>query len=108
METPFINDPFAMVYKAFRNLYPDRKCQCQWVQQIPDGQGGLGRTTFAPDGRILVEVAGTLTVEDAIEVLAHELAHVAAGLGAHHGEAFENAFAAIYEEYNKLEPEEYD
>ena len=97
-----------MVWRAFRDLYPDKCCRCQWVEKIPpgdDGENVYGRTTFAPDGTVYVEVEGTMTVMDAIEVLAHELAHVAAGADAHHGEAWERAFEAIYEAYNEMGPE---
>ena len=36
METPFSNDMFAFVFQAFKNLYPDKKCECQWVHRIKD------------------------------------------------------------------------
>ena len=30
MESPFVNDPFAMVWQAFKNLYPGKDCEVQW------------------------------------------------------------------------------
>ena len=30
METPFKNDPFAMIYEAFKRLYPGKQCEIWW------------------------------------------------------------------------------
>ena len=27
MESPFLNDPFSLVWEAFHNLYPDKECE---------------------------------------------------------------------------------
>lgn len=31
METPFCNDPFAILWIAFEELYPDKKCICRLI-----------------------------------------------------------------------------
>lgn len=105
MTTPFINDMFALVFEAFSNLYPDKRCKCQWVSDLGKNDQGeelLGLTTFYDDGDIDVEISGKLTVVDAIEILAHELAHVAVGQDKGHGPEWEEAFDLIYNEYNRL------
>ena len=38
-ESPFINDPFALVWKAFKSLYPDAECECQWIPDLPEYMG---------------------------------------------------------------------
>ena len=102
---PFVNDMFALVFQAFKNLYPRKKCKCQWVPKITDenGRDVYGSTEYLVEERIfLVEISATLSVMNAVEVLAHELAHVAAGPDAEHGKEWEDAFDAIFEEYERL------
>ena len=95
MESPFINDMFAMVYKAFKNLYPDKEAECQWQPIIPKNE-------HADDGSIYVDISANLRVVDAVETLAHELAHVAVGAREAHGEAWEKAFDAIHNEFDRI------
>lgn len=102
---PFHIDPFAVVYTAFRNLYPKNGCIVMWDGGIEDdvGKEVYGETLF-PEKQAtpIVYINPHLSVIDAIEVLAHELAHVAAGCAADHDEEWEKAFDAIYMEYNRI------
>ena len=106
MKTPFINDPFAIVWLAFKELYPDKECKCFYEPAIrPDTDGGevYGLTDFDVEtGEITVFVKSTLSIEDATEILAHELAHVAVGIEQDHNEVWEHAFDAIFEKYNEI------
>ena len=102
MISPFVNDMFAFVYLAFKNLYPNKDCEIQWVTEDLLGEGHYGCTTFGEDGKILVDISASIPVVDAVEVLAHELAHVAVGIEKDHTDEFERAFDAIFVEYNKL------
>lgn len=105
MNTPFQNDMFAIVWKAFRNLFPDKFCICEWVEEIRESEDGneiYGLTEFDDDGSVWVFVKATIPVKDAVEILAHELAHVAVGMSENHSERWENAFEAIRCEYNRL------
>ena len=105
MINPFENDPFAIVYKAFQNLYPDKKCVIYWEpREIKDeeGNGYVGMTHFANDGDITVEISVNMFIGDAVETLAHELAHVAVGASEEHGEEWEKAFDAIHEEFERI------
>lgn len=103
METPFSNDMFAFVFQAFKNLYPDKKCECQWVPGIADGkEKAFGGTTFADDGKVYVAISAEVPVINAAEVLAHELAHVAVGDDAGHGQEWEEAFSEICNEYGRI------
>ena len=111
MENPFVNDPFSLVWKAFKNLYPDKDCEVSWYPEIPpdeDGEKGYGFTDFGDDGTIRVFVDATLRVTDAVEVFAHELAHVVAGIEDQHGEVWEAAFDAIFQEYGRIAEEMFE
>lgn len=108
MESPFANDPFSLVWKAFKNLYPGKGCEVQWQPGIQDdelSEQGYGFTEFHDDGSILVVVDANLQVSNAVEVLAHELAHVAVGIENEHGAAWETAFDAIFQEYGRIAKE---
>ena len=104
MESPFVNDPFAMVWQAFKNLYPGKDCEVQWQPGIQDdglSEQGYGFTEFCEDGSILVAVDANLRVSNAVEVLAH----VAVGIENEHGAAWEAAFEAIFQEYGRIAEE---
>lgn len=105
-ESPFINDMFSMVYQAFRNLYEekDKNLIVYWSgepMKDDNGNEAFGLTTFT-DTYVYVEVSSDLKVSDSVEILAHELAHVAVGSNAEHGEEWEKAFVAIFDEYNRI------
>ena len=106
MITPFKNDTFAIVWQAFKNLYPDKECECFWEPRIRDTENGnecYGLTDFDEEtGEVTVFVKPSLTVADATEILAHELAHVAVGLEHDHDEEWEKAFDDIFNEYNRI------
>lgn len=111
LEHPFGNDPFAIVYKAFKNLYPEKECEIRWEAEIKDENGvpAFGVTRFGHDGEkpvVLVCVDPGLQVWDAIEVLAHELAHVAIYPDCEdHGDEWEETIDAIFNEYNRVSAE---
>ena len=109
MQTPFVNDMFSLVYLAFKNLYPEKTVQCEWVPELEPSEDGLevfGVTTFSADS-VYVEISAKLHVVDAVEILAHELAHVVSGSDADHGPEWEAAFDAIFDEYNRIGEELY-
>lgn len=105
METPFKNDPFAIIYQAFKRLYPDKPCEIWW--DIPHDEEvdkeAYGVTNFPDDGNIpQVFVYPNYPVHQQTEILAHELAHVAVGPEHEHDEVWEAAFDAIHEEYGRI------
>ena len=108
MISPFDNDPFAILCKAFQNLYPEKdfsRIKIVWQpEDIRDenGTGYVGVTHFADDGDITVDISCMIPVDAAVETLAHELAHIAVGPKEDHGEAWENAFDAIHAEYDRV------
>lgn len=94
----FVNDPFVRVYEVFRKLYPDKDCCCFWTDDLEEA---YGVTLFPDNPRMSPEIfiSADLPVKHAVEILAHELAHVAVGADADHSEAWENAFEAIHRAY---------
>lgn len=106
---PFDNDPFALVWRAFKTLWPDSECSIEWNGSISDenGEPVCGVTAFFPDSIPEVSINPSLEVWDAVEILAHELAHVAAGIDNGHGEEWEAAFDKIQDEYQRIITEEH-
>lgn len=102
---PFKIDPFAVVYTAFRNMFPECDCEISWNAEIKDEKGETccGVTRFEPGKIPVVAINPELPVYDAVEVLAHELAHVANGPeNMQHGPDWKKAFAAIHREYERV------
>lgn len=103
-----INNPFDMVIKAAKNLYPDMKADIQFNPTLKCWKlfnlhfGKCGRTTFNKGQAPIVDISTNIPFEAMVEVLAHELAHVAVGPKEKHNSVWENAFDAIHKEYSKL------
>lgn len=106
MITPFQNDPFAVIYQAFANLFPGKECVCYWHDEIrpsEDGSTVYGLTDFPDDATApAVFVSSNLSINNAAEILAHELAHVAVGVEHDHDAVWEKAFDDIYQEYIRI------
>ena len=108
LQSPFGNDPFALVAQAFGNLFPGREYTAYIVPEVTDedGNSACGATTFPEVGLpTVVEVSGEIPIAAGVEVLAHELAHIAAPEDQTHGEEWRAAFDQIFEEYNRIAPE---
>ena len=68
----------------------------------------FGETVFPDDESVpIVSVSACLSIKDAVEVFAHELAHVAAGKESGHSEAWEAEFQKIFDEYNRIGSERF-
>lgn len=104
--SPFKNDPFAMVNSAFNKLYPNKNYSAYWEPDINkdvNGEQVFGCTAYCEKtDEYLVFIDPFIEVKDAVEIFAHELAHVAAGLEKDHGETWECAFNAILNEYDNI------
>lgn len=96
---PFAFDPFKNVLQAFYNLYGVREMIVQWDPGLTEG---YGETCFGEHNRIVVSISPELPVKHAIEILAHELAHVAARAENEHNEKWQGANDAIHEEYLRI------
>lgn len=101
----FINSPFAILDEAFRSLYPDKKYKACIGPSIKDDEGNrvFGFTQFSKGETPVIAISAELSITDATEIFAHELAHVAAGEGAGLGERWDEEFQRIFDEYNRME-----
>lgn len=110
--SPFRNDPFSAVADVFEALYPGHHYNAflssePMFEEDANGDAGkefYGYTAFSDDGSVAeIVVYGGIALTDAVEVFAHELAHVAVGPNAEeeHGEAWKAAFEAIHAEYTR-------
>ena len=105
MASPFRNDPPAIVARAFKEIYPDRGYYAQLVPDLKDenGEPAFGLTIFPDDGSTpVVCVSAEAPISAAPELLAHELAHVAAGEAAEHGPEWKAAEEAIAKKYDEI------
>ena len=92
----FQNDPFTIVDKAFKALYPDKTYTVCWGEM----SNGYGYTAIEETPPMIV-LSTELPIKHAVEIFAHELAHVAEPQEGH-SEKWEAAFYAIYKKYNDL------
>lgn len=95
----WIGDPFADVVRAFRKLYPHRSVEIA-MQPIPGKR--LGEASFGRGHVPFVTVDPRQSYIGCIDILAHELAHVAAGAKKGHGKQWLNAYDAIRDEYHAI------
>ena len=100
----FANSPFEILNETFRNLYPEKTYRACIEDGMEDENGKevFGYTQFTKDEDPVIAISADLSIKDATEIFAHELAHVAAGEGAGHGEKWETEFQKIFDEYNRV------
>lgn len=104
---PFENDPFAMTYEAYKRIYK-KDCIVNWYTEELMGEiGGYGKDVygfaeFSENEIPRVYINAKAPVENAVELLAHELAHVAVGADKDHGPEWEEAFENIHKEYERI------
>lgn len=105
-KSPFKNDPFVMLAKAYDNLY-DNPYVAVIEQHIDDKEKiheeKYGYTSFPTDGGVpTVVIFAEHAIHIQIETFAHELAHVAVGIDQEHNSEWEKAFDNIKKEYDKI------
>jgi len=95
-------NPFTVVIDIFTDMYPDKSCKIEFVQELYKKEKAYGGAHFPGDGsNPTVSIDVETPVLGAVEVLAHELSHVAVGEGKGHGKEWEKVFDDIYNEFNK-------
>lgn len=95
----WIGNPLADIVRCFRKLYPHLSADIS-VQPVPPDL--KGQCSFGGDDHPipLVTIDPSLPYVGCIDILAHELAHVAAGEDGGHGPEWEKAYEAIHNEYH--------
>ena len=104
----FDNCPFGILDIAFKRLFPGIEYTAIFYPSLKDDESGekvCGFTDFSDDGEITIGVDSDLTINNAVEIFAHELAHVGVGAQHEHDEVWEKAFDDLFNEYNKIADE---
>lgn len=101
----FRNSPFDMLHMAFERLFPNVKYTAFFEPDIRDNEDGeevCGLTDFSDDGEITIFISTELSINNAVEIFAHELAHAGVGVKHDHDAVWEKAFDDLFDEYNKI------
>jgi len=103
-------DPLRMVWNVFCRLFPNTPFVLEWTDDLHKQDGDPWGQAFIPDDNgdtPVVSIDVATPVRGAVEVLAHELAHVAVyDLGLNelqdddHGKHWEEILDKINEEYH--------
>ena len=102
------NSPFEILDIAFKRLFPNVKYSAYFDPNIKDDEYGekvYGFTDFAKDGEITIFIDSELSINDAVEIFAHELAHAGVGVEQEHNEKWEKAFDELFDKYHKIADE---
>jgi Zn-dependent peptidase ImmA (M78 family) len=96
-------NPFQDIINAAKFISPKLKCIIQFDPKLANGDNyPHGETLFQKDKSIIISVSSKLSVENALEVLAHELAHAIVGYDDKHGYKWKRVFNKIHKEYIKI------
>ena len=101
----FKNSPFEILNIAFKRLFPNVKYNAYFepnIEQYSDGDAIYGLTSFENNGEIIILIDSCLSISNATEIFAHELAHAGVGHEHEHDEVWKKAFDDLFNEYNKI------
>lgn len=98
----FVNNLFEILLEVVKEEYDDVYCYILIGDELTDGENTFGCTVFPEEFGDWphIEIHPSLSVPDATEVLAHELAHVIAGKEADHNDKWESVFENINKLFN--------
>lgn len=95
-----INEPYQLLFDVVEKLYGKIDAEIQFAP-MEEGEGA-GCTTFTDDnGTPLITVNASIPFIATIEIIAHEIAHVIAGIKNAHNEKWQKVFSDIHEHYNR-------
>jgi hypothetical protein len=97
-------EPLNYILDAFRNLYTvNRDILICFSDEFGDDEPPYGQTCEVDDENLyVISISAFLPMLHCLEILAHELAHIAAGLDHEHDIKWEECFSSIQLEYNKI------
>jgi hypothetical protein len=94
-----IINPIQLVIDIVIDKYPDVNCSIEFVKDLFEKTKAYGETCWTDDG-IYVQIDINTPFVGVIEVLAHELAHVAVGYDEEHGDKWKQVFDSIHADFN--------
>jgi hypothetical protein len=93
------NNPFDNILKVINYLYPNLDCVLSFNPIMEE----CGSTTFPYDGSMpIVDINTPLSINDSLDIIAHEIAHVVAGINVEHGVEWRKEFEKIHTGYMEL------
>lgn len=101
----FKNSPFELLNIAFKRLFPNKEYNAYFAPDIKDyadGENVYGITSYQDNGDITILIDTNLSISNAVEIFAHELAHASVGDEHEHDEVWKKAFDDLYNEYMKI------
>lgn len=94
---------FQRVVDIFNDMHQGKDAEIQWVEGMKDECGAWGETLFPDDGSMpIISIDVEIPVSAAIEIIAHELSHIAAGIDADHGPEWEKEFEKIFQRWDEM------
>ena len=103
----FVNNPFDVIMYVINKLYPFFEADIIMLEvedflELTNGENGWGVTSFIDGKKPLITFRADLPCFAFMEIVAHEVAHVIAGVDAGHGKLWEQEFEKINKEYIKV------
>jgi len=97
------DNPFTDILMCFQRMYGSIECYIQFDPSLPKGIGKtMGDIVFPFDGSApVISISSKISVDNAMEILIHELAHLKCGPMENHGKEWTKTFKAIVKQYNK-------
>lgn len=94
-------DPIKTVIDIFEKKYPHQECIVEFVIGMHKSSKAYGETVWNDEG-IFIQIDCETPMTGVVEVLAHELAHVAAGHDNGHNHIWKKEFDDIHKKYNEF------
>lgn len=95
------HNPFQKVIDAAIKVYPELECIIQFDPRLECPPYGETWWSSEVNEIPVISISSELTIENSLEILAHELAHVIAGLEADHNDEWKHIFSKIHRQYNE-------
>lgn len=109
MKHPFENDLFAIMYDTFSKMHPHHPdFYTQWALSDEFADDDNGYCEWRDDGTIVISISMGNTVEEALEVFAHELSHVAVGYDHDHDDDFNSEYENLMDAFTARLAQEFD
>lgn len=101
MPVEFVNDPFAVILEAFARRHPTRSARVELVEGLHEEAGVWGQAWIPDDAAAIpeIQIDADAPIRAVVELLSHELAHVATPHDGDHGPAWQFSFEELHADY---------